>query len=137
MALHNCDLCSTSNYHDRTAPTRVRIVSGFEDILKLLSQVSADINLDILLRDYRKDNIIWECNNGGQLWTSAASQTTATQDTGSIPSGFCGLGFSSLNIAFIVSLLVDLVFQVSDGDQVFFAYAADMGNGTSSFTCTS
>jgi len=59
-----------------------------------------------------KDNILWECNNGGQLWTSSVSTTeTETQSTGSIPNGFCTLGFSSLNIAFIVSLLVDLVFQ--------------------------
>ena len=32
---------------------------------------------------------------------------------GTIPSGFCAAGFDSLNIAFIISLLVDIVFQVN------------------------
>lgn len=50
-------------------------------------------------------NITWECNNGAV----AGSQTTST---GSLPSTFCAAGFSSLNLAFIISLLVDLVFQI-------------------------
>jgi len=61
-----------------------------------------------------QDNITWECNNGGQLWT-ANSTTTATSNSttsGTIPSEFCSLGFASLNTAFIISLLVDLVFQL-------------------------
>lgn len=56
------------------------------------------------------DNIVWECDNGGQPWPPTNSTTNAT-DSGTIPSGFCTLGFSSLNTAFIISLLVDLVFQ--------------------------
>ena len=55
---------------------------------------------------------MWECNNGGQLWT--ASATAGISTSGSLPSGFCGMGFSSLNTAFILSLLVDLVIQASD-----------------------
>ncbi|KAI0049296.1 hypothetical protein FA95DRAFT_1516289 [Auriscalpium vulgare] len=55
-----------------------------------------------------KDKIQWECDNGGQLWTSSAE---AGYGSGSIPSAFCTNGFSSLNAAFIVSLIVDLVFQ--------------------------
>lgn len=39
--------------------------------------------------------------------------TAGVADPGSIPSGFCGAGFNSLNIAFIISLLVDVVFQVN------------------------
>lgn len=33
--------------------------------------------------------------------------------SGTVPSGFCTAGFSSLYAAFIVSLLIDLVFQVT------------------------
>lgn len=56
-----------------------------------------------------KDKIAWECQNGGQLWTESA----AYDNGASIPSGFCTSGFSSLNTAFIGSLLVDLGFQVN------------------------
>jgi len=50
---------------------------------------------------------MWECANGGQLWSDSG-----ISDTGTIPSGFCAAGFETLNIAFIISLLVDIVFQV-------------------------
>jgi len=56
-----------------------------------------------------KDKIVWECANGGQLWTTSAA---AGYGSGNIPSAFCTSGFASLNTAFIVSLLVDIVFQV-------------------------
>jgi hypothetical protein len=55
-----------------------------------------------------KDNIIWECNNGGQIWSSNAEYATKS----TFPVGFCSAGFSSFNAAFIISLLVDLVFQI-------------------------
>ncbi|KAL0951718.1 hypothetical protein HGRIS_008394 [Hohenbuehelia grisea] len=58
-----------------------------------------------------RDKIAWECSHGGQMWTeegAAASTTTQAQ----MPGGFCTTGFSTLNAAFIVSLLVDLVFQL-------------------------
>lgn len=58
-----------------------------------------------------KDKIEWECNNGGQLWTDSVDSGYAT--SASFPSGFCTAGLSSLNIVFIVSLLIDLGFQVS------------------------
>ncbi|KAI0348163.1 hypothetical protein BDW22DRAFT_1350323 [Trametopsis cervina] len=56
-----------------------------------------------------KDKIQWECDNGGQIWSdsSVAASTTTT-----LPSGFCTTGFSNLDAAFIVSLVVDLVFQI-------------------------
>lgn len=57
----------------------------------------------------RKSNIEWECDNGGQLWTASAA---AGYGSGTAPSGFCTAGFSSIYAAFIVGLLVDLVFQV-------------------------
>jgi len=54
---------------------------------------------------------MWECNNGGQLWSASAK--AGVSNAGSLPGGFCAMGFSSLNVAFIVSLLIDLVFQVN------------------------
>lgn len=55
-----------------------------------------------------KEKIQWECANGGQLWTTSV---TAGYATGNAPSAFCTAGFSSLNTAFILCLLADLVFQ--------------------------
>ncbi|KAF9469708.1 hypothetical protein BDZ94DRAFT_1278879 [Collybia nuda] len=74
----------------------------------VISAVRAIIMIVELQRG--KDKIAWECNNGGQLWTeSVASGVSAS---GSFPSGFCTAGFSSLNIAFIASLMIDIVCQV-------------------------
>jgi len=55
-----------------------------------------------------KDNIIWECNHGGQVWSSNAAYAANT----SLPVGFCAAGFNSLYTAFVISLLVDLAFQI-------------------------
>jgi len=85
----------------------IRVVKFVWPFIIVLSAVRAIIMIVQLQRG--KDNITWECNNGGQLWSSSTSTTTST--SGSLPSGFCTLGFSSLNTAFIVSLLVDLVCQ--------------------------
>jgi len=57
-----------------------------------------------------QDNITWECDNGGQLWSASADAGYA--NSASFPSGFCVSGFHSLNVAFIVSLLVDIVCQL-------------------------
>jgi len=57
-----------------------------------------------------KDNIQWECENGGQLWTASAA--AGYNNGSSFPDGFCTSGFSSLYAAFIGGLLVDLVFQM-------------------------
>jgi len=54
--------------------------------------------------------ILWECENGRELWT--APNTTAIVTSGSLPSAFCTYGFPTLNTAFIISLLVDLVLQI-------------------------
>ncbi|KAH9982761.1 hypothetical protein BGW80DRAFT_1264862 [Lactifluus volemus] len=56
-----------------------------------------------------KEKIAWECANGGQLWVPSV---TAGYGSGNAPSAFCTAGFASLNTAFILSLLVDLVLQV-------------------------
>jgi hypothetical protein len=53
-------------------------------------------------------NIIWECNNGGQVWSANAQYAAST----SFPVGFCTAGFSSIYTAFVISLLVDLLFQM-------------------------
>jgi len=54
--------------------------------------------------------ILWECENGGELWT--APNTTAIITSGSLPPVFCTYGFATLNTAFIISLLVDLGLQI-------------------------
>ena len=54
--------------------------------------------------------IIWECNNGGQLWGESAEAGYGT--TATMPSGICSAGFHSLYIAFVLSLLADLLVQV-------------------------
>jgi len=55
-----------------------------------------------------KDKIVWECNHGGQIWSENAEYAAKS----SFPVGFCSAGFNSLNAAFIIGLLIDLVFQM-------------------------
>jgi hypothetical protein len=57
-----------------------------------------------------KDKIIWECENGGQLW--GQSEEAGYGNTAGFPNAICGPGWHSLFTAFIVSLLVDLGFQM-------------------------
>jgi len=57
-----------------------------------------------------KDKIIWECENGGQLWGATPEENAAVKIK--FPEGICGPGFSSLFTAFIVSLLADIAFQI-------------------------
>jgi hypothetical protein len=59
-----------------------------------------------------KEHIIWECKNGGQLWSSEPAAYNATI-TANFPDAMCAPGFDALNTAFIIGLLVDLAFQVS------------------------
>jgi hypothetical protein len=58
---------------------------------------------------HSKDKVQWECNNGGQLWTSSSNQDPST---GNLPSGFCSVGYSTLNWTFIIALLIDLACQI-------------------------
>ncbi|EKM61476.1 uncharacterized protein PHACADRAFT_248113 [Phanerochaete carnosa HHB-10118-sp] len=55
-------------------------------------------------------NIEWECANGGQLWTASAE--AGYGGSTAFPSSFCTAGFANIDAAFIVGLLVDLVFQI-------------------------
>jgi len=57
-----------------------------------------------------KDKIIWECQNGGQLW--GASAEAGYGNSTSFPESICAPGWQSLFTAFIVSLLVDLGIQM-------------------------
>jgi len=57
-----------------------------------------------------RSNIVWECQNGGQLW--GASAEAGYGNSTSFPEAICSPGWQSLFTAFIVSLLVDLAFQM-------------------------
>ncbi|KDQ63024.1 hypothetical protein JAAARDRAFT_363930 [Jaapia argillacea MUCL 33604] len=83
-----------------------RACKFFWPFVIVISAVRAIIMI-VELNRYQTE-ITWECNNGGQIWVSAAANTSTT----SIPSTFCTSGFSTLFEAFIISLLVDLVFQL-------------------------
>jgi len=54
--------------------------------------------------------IVWECENGGQVWGSPAE--TGTPATTTMPNTLCSPGWQSIFTIFIVALLVDLVFQL-------------------------
>lgn len=56
-----------------------------------------------------KDKIIWQCQNGGQLW--GESEEAGYANALSFPDGICGPGWQTLFTAFIVCLLLDLAFQ--------------------------
>lgn len=57
-----------------------------------------------------KDSLAWECNNGGQLWPANLAAVGPTTTT--IPSIFCTTAFASINVAFIIALVVDLFCQI-------------------------
>jgi len=85
-----------------------RVCKFIWPFILVISAVRAIIMIVELRRG--KDNIAWECENGGQLWSASAA---AGYDNGSaFPSSFCTCGFESLSTAFIISLLVDLGFQM-------------------------
>jgi len=86
----------------------IRVAKFLWPFVIVISAVRAIIMIVQLQRG--KDKILWECANGGQLWSDSVA--AGVSDSGSIPSGFCAAGFDSLNIAFIISLLVDIVFQL-------------------------
>jgi hypothetical protein len=86
----------------------IRVVKFLWPFLIVICAVRAILMIVQLQRG--KDKIIWECSNGGQLWPGSTG-TVARRNNGTVPPGFCAMGFDSLNIAFIVSLVVDLVFQ--------------------------
>jgi len=54
-------------------------------------------------------DIVWECENGGQLWGSAPE--TGDPATTTMPNTLCDPGWHTLFVIFIVSLIIDLLFQ--------------------------
>ena len=87
----------TGHFHDMAVVSRVCDVSSLSPADDLTLATS-------------KDKIIWECENGGQLWGESAEAGYA--NSSAFPNAICGPGWHSLFTAFIVSLLVDLGFQV-------------------------
>jgi hypothetical protein len=57
-----------------------------------------------------QDKIIWECNNDRQLWP--ASVTSGYGNDKAMPSEICSAGYSSLYIAFALSLALDFALQL-------------------------
>jgi len=84
----------------------IRVCKFLWPFVIIISAVRAILMIVQLQRG--QANITWECDHGGQIWTSNAEYAAKA----SLPVGFCSTGFSSLNVAFIISLLADLVFQM-------------------------
>lgn len=57
-----------------------------------------------------KEKIQWECDNDLQLWPESVAKNYSTPYD--MPTQICIVGFPGLNTAFIVSLLIDLGFQL-------------------------
>lgn len=77
-------------------------------ILLITTAVRAGVMMFQL--DRKQGNIIWECNNGGQLWGESAGDGYGNGT--SMPSGVCSAGFHSLYIAFVFSLVIDFGCQL-------------------------
>ncbi|KAF7436383.1 hypothetical protein PC9H_003216 [Pleurotus ostreatus] len=86
----------------------IRVCKFLWPFVIVISAVRAILMIVQLQRG--KDKIAWECSHGGQMWTDTVE--TGTETPAQMPGGFCAAGFSNLNAAFIVCLLVDLVFQL-------------------------
>ncbi|KAH8835643.1 hypothetical protein DL96DRAFT_1575041 [Flagelloscypha sp. PMI_526] len=74
----------------------------------VISAVRAIIMIVQLQRG--KDKIAWECDNGGQLWTTSAE--AGYTDNPTVGNSFCAAGFDTLNTIFIISLLIDIACQL-------------------------
>ncbi|PWN95495.1 hypothetical protein FA09DRAFT_332134 [Tilletiopsis washingtonensis] len=77
-------------------------------VILLVTAVRAGFMIFQLNREQNK--IIWECNNGGQLWGESVEKGYG--EGSGMPTGMCSAGFHSLYIAFVMSLLVDLALQI-------------------------
>jgi len=73
--------------------------------------VSAVRAIVMIVQLYRYQwKIVWECQNGGQLWGSEPE--AGDPSAGTLPNTFCHGGWQTLFAVFIVSLGIDLVFQL-------------------------
>jgi len=86
----------------------IRVVKFLWPFIIVISAIRAIIMIVQLQRG--QDKIEWECAHGGQVWSDSVAAANASSTT--IPGGFCATGFSSLNVAFIAGLSIDLVFQI-------------------------
>lgn len=77
-------------------------------LMLIVSAVRMGVMLFQLNRQQYK--IVWECNNGGQLWGESAEAGYGTD--AAMPSGICSAGFHSLYIAFALALVIDLALQI-------------------------
>jgi len=57
-----------------------------------------------------RNNIVWECENGGELWPGSAE--SGYGNSASFPGGFCAPGWSTLYTIWIVSLIFDIAAQM-------------------------
>lgn len=86
----------------------IRVAKFLWLLVVILSAIRAVVMVVELQRGQYK--ILWECENGRRLWTAPGAVPIVT--SGSLPAIFCTVSFATLNTAFIISLLVDLVLQV-------------------------
>jgi len=86
----------------------IRVCKFLWPFIVCISAVRAIIMIVQLYRD--QSGIVWECENGGQIYGSSAEAGNPSQTT--MPSSICGPGWHTLFMVFIVCLLIDLVFQV-------------------------
>lgn len=101
VALINCLALSNRSY------IWTRVCKFLWPFIIVISAVRCIIM--IIQLDRGATHIQWECDNGGVLYSSSAGNNYAS---GTLPSGFCASGYSSLRWAFIFGLLIDFVFQV-------------------------
>jgi len=90
-----------------SAYTWIRVSTTLWPFLITISCIRVIIMLIELRRG--ESNIIWECNNGGQLWPSNVQYVTTLS---TMPATICNFGIPNLITAFIISLLVDVAFQI-------------------------
>ncbi|KAG9018524.1 hypothetical protein FRB90_011564 [Tulasnella sp. 427] len=85
-----------------------RVCKFLWPFLVCISGIRAIIMIVQLYRG--QDKITWECENGGQIWGSSAE--AGNPSTTTMPNAMCTTGWHSIFVIFIVSLLIDLVFQI-------------------------
>lgn len=80
-------------------------------IWPFLIVISAIRAIIMIVQLYRNETgITWECTNGGQIWGS--SSEAGNPSTTTMPNAMCSTGWHAIFVIFIVSLLIDLVFQI-------------------------
>src|SRR5258706_10880547 len=91
VAIRHHRFCDTGHFHDMAVVSWVCKVSFLSLAVDLTVATS-------------KDKIIWECENGGQLWGESAEACYG--NSSSFPNPVCGPGWHRLFSAFILCLLV-------------------------------